>query len=61
MYNKGKNSSLGENSTVAIWNLVVSASRTFAALDRSEAIARHRSELALSFPAMATAKLEKAA
>lgn len=60
MYNKGK---------IQPWRklhgsyleLVVSASRTFAALDRSEAIARTVRELAEFFPAMATAKLEKAA
>ena len=41
--------------------LVVSASRTFAALDRNEAIAQAVRELAEFFPAMASAKLEKAA
>jgi zeta-carotene desaturase len=41
--------------------LVVSASRSFAALDRNEAIALGVRELAEFFPAMATAKLEKAA
>jgi squalene-associated FAD-dependent desaturase len=41
--------------------LVVSASRSFAALDRNEAIARAVRELAEFFPAVASAKLEKAA
>jgi squalene-associated FAD-dependent desaturase len=41
--------------------LVVSASRSFAALDRNQAIARAVRELAEFFPAMASAKLEKAA
>jgi zeta-carotene desaturase len=41
--------------------LVVSASRAFAALTREEAIAKAVSELAEFFPAAASAKLEKAA
>jgi zeta-carotene desaturase len=41
--------------------LVVSASRSFAALERKEAIALATSELAEFFPAAAAAKLEKAA
>ena len=60
MYNKGR---------IQPWRklrgsyleLVVSASRSFAALDRNEAIARAVRELAEFFPAMASAKLEKAA
>ena len=41
--------------------LVVSASRAFAALDRHDAIARALAELAEYFPVVAEAKLEKAA
>ncbi len=41
--------------------LVVSASRSFAALDRNDAIAQAVRELAEFFPATASAKLEKAA
>ena len=41
--------------------LVVSASRSFAALERNDAIALAVSELAEFFPAVAAAKLEKAA
>lgn len=41
--------------------LVVSASRSFAALERKEAIALALSDLAEFFPAVASAKLEKAA
>jgi zeta-carotene desaturase len=41
--------------------LVVSASRTFAALDRKEAIDLALSELSEYFPAVGQAKLEKAA
>ncbi len=41
--------------------LVVSASRSFAALSREQAIAQSVSELAEFFPAVASAKLEKAA
>lgn len=41
--------------------LVVSASKSFAALSREQAIARSVSELAEFFPAVASAKLEKAA
>ncbi|MGB6975196.1 MAG: hydroxysqualene dehydroxylase HpnE [Terracidiphilus sp.] len=41
--------------------LVVSASRSFAALDRKEAIALALSDLAEFFPAVSSAKLEKAA
>jgi zeta-carotene desaturase len=60
MYNKGR---------IQPWRklrgsyleLVVSSSRSFAALDRNEAIARALRELAEFFPAVASAKLEKAA
>ena len=60
MYNKGR---------IQPWRkldgsyleLVISASRSFASLDRNEAIAKAVRELAEFFPAMATAKLEKAA
>jgi zeta-carotene desaturase len=60
MYNKGR---------IQPWRklrgsyleLVVSASRSFAALERNEAIARAVRELAEFFPAIVSAKLEKAA
>jgi squalene-associated FAD-dependent desaturase len=60
MYNKGKIQPWRELRGSYL-ELVVSASRSFASLDRNEAIARAVGELAEFFPAMATAKLEKAA
>ncbi|MGO9939075.1 MAG: hydroxysqualene dehydroxylase HpnE [Terracidiphilus sp.] len=60
MYNKGR-IQLWRKLRGSYLELVVSASRSFADLNRNEAIARALRELAEFFPAMATAKLEKAA
>lgn len=60
MYNKSRLQPWRKSSGSYI-ELVVSASRSFAALERSKAIALALSDLAEFFPAVATAKLEKAA
>lgn len=60
MYNKSRLQPWREG-TGSYLELVVSASRTFAALTREQAIAQSLAELAEYFPAVATAKLEKAA
>jgi zeta-carotene desaturase len=60
MYNKGKFQT-GRRQSGSYLELVVSASRGFAALSREQAIAQAVSELAEYFPAVVEAKLEKAA
>jgi zeta-carotene desaturase len=60
MYNKSRLQP-GRKAQGSYLELVVSASREFAALSRSEAIALAIRELAEFFPAVASAKLEKAA
>jgi squalene-associated FAD-dependent desaturase len=58
MYNKGRIQPWRKSCYL---ELVVSASRTFAALSQEQAIARSVGELAEFFPAVRTARLEKAA
>lgn len=60
MYNKGRLQAWRKLKGSYV-ELVISASRTFAALERKDAIALALSELSEYFPAIATAKLEKAA
>ncbi len=60
MYNKGRLQPWRKLKGSYV-ELVISASRTFAALDRNDAIALALSELSEYFPAIASAKLEKAA
>lgn len=60
MYNKGKFQP-NRKQKGSYLELVVSASRSFAALSREQAISQAVSELAEYFPAVAAAKLEKAA
>jgi len=60
MYNKSKFQP-GREQKGSYLELVVSASKNFAALSREQAIALAVSELGEYFPAVATAKLEKAA
>jgi squalene-associated FAD-dependent desaturase len=58
MYNKGRIQPWRKSCYL---ELVVSASRTFAALSQEQAVARSVGELAEFFPAVRTARLEKAA
>jgi zeta-carotene desaturase len=60
MYNKSRLQP-GRQGKGSYLELVVSASRSFAALTREQAIAQALAELAEFFPAVAAAKLEKAA
>jgi len=60
MYNKGRLQP-GRKLKGSYLELVVSASRSFAALPREQAIAQALSELAEFFPAVTSATLEKAA
>jgi zeta-carotene desaturase len=59
LYNKSRLQP-GRSSPGSYVELVISASRTFAALSREEAIARAVAELGEFFPAARTARLEKA-